>query len=216
MGIDEGLRKADLGTQEVARRLGARPGGRDAICHRIAALLETAEGEEDAVVDGEPGDARLCGALLVRLGGTATATVIAAWMGWSVERTAAAVAELDRRLEKCGLRVGAEFGGRLHLRERTRLRVRASDVADELLARLDYPARRHALAHLVRGEPCPQAWDWMQPLLDLGAAVTGPYPGARPTSSIAVAFAAVRRPIAESSLLVVIPVEEPPSEEDIA
>jgi hypothetical protein len=137
-------------------------------------------------------------------------------MGWSLERTAAAVAELDRRLEKCGLRVGAEFEGRLQIRERARLRVRANDVADELLARLDDPQHRHALAHLVRGEPCPQGWDWMQPLLDLGAAVTGAYPGARPTSSIVVAFAAVRRPIAEGSLLVVIPVEEPPGEEDIA
>jgi hypothetical protein len=31
--VDEGLRKADLGLEEVSRRLGTRPGGTDAIRH---------------------------------------------------------------------------------------------------------------------------------------------------------------------------------------
>jgi len=190
----EALQQADLSRAEVARRAGGTPPGTtDALRQRLVALLEPSAAGEDPPADGEGDDARRCGALIMRLGDAATPTAIAAWMGWTFERTRAAVAELDRRLDDCGLRVSTEADRRLHVRERARLRARPQRLAFEVLASLDDPAIRHGLTHLVRGEPCPGGDEWMQPLLDVGAAIGCAYPGVRPAAPLAAAFAAVRQ-----------------------
>lgn len=150
------LGECDLSWEEVRRRVGgAPPGHSDVLRQRFAAFLAPSAGVDDAATETEPGDARACGALVMRLGGAATTTVIAEWMGWTLERSAAAVAELDRRLDGCGLRVGADADGHLRVRERARLRARPRRVPFELLVGLDDAEHRHALAHLVRGENCP-------------------------------------------------------------
>lgn len=205
MDAHEALRQADLGSEEVRQRVGARPAvGTDAVRQRTAALLEAPAGMDDPSAAAEPGDVRRCGALIVRLGAAATMTGVAAWMGWTLERTTTAVAELDRRLEGCGLQVSADAHGHLRIRERARLRARPQRLASELVVRLDDPAHRHALAHLVRGDHCAQGEDWLQPLLDLGAAVTGTSLEVQPSQPLAAAFAGVRRRVVARPLLVVI------------
>ncbi len=205
MDAHEAFRRADLGSEEVRRRAGARPAvGTDAVRQRTAALLEAPAGVDDPSADAEPGDVRRCGALIVRLGAAATMTTVAAWMGWTLERTTTAVAELDRRLEDCGLQVSTDADGHLRIRERARLRARPQRLASELVVRLDDPAHRHALAHLVRGDHCPQGEDWLQPLLDLGAALTGTSFEARPSQPLVAAFAGARRSVVAGPLLVVI------------
>lgn len=194
MDQDEALQQADLSRAEVARRAGGTPPGTtDAVRQRLLALLEPSVGHKEPAANGEVNDARHCGALIVRLGDAATPTAIAAWMGWTLERARAALAELDRRLDDCGLRVSTEADSRLHVRERARLRARPQRLAFEVLATLDDPAIRHGLAHLVRGEPCPGGDEWMQPFLDVGAAIGCSYPGVRPAAPLAAAFAAVRQ-----------------------
>jgi len=171
----------------------------------LAALLAAPAGVDDPAADGEPGDAGQGGALILRLGEAATTTAIAAWMGWTMERTAEAMAELDRRLERCGLGVDAEVDGRLRIRERVRLRSRPQALPFELLVRLDDDSYRHALAHLVRGENCAQGEGWAQPLMDLGAAISGGFPAAWPADALRRAFAGVRNRVpTEGQFLVVI------------
>jgi len=58
-----------------------------AIRQRLLALPEPAVADEDPAADGEADDPRRCGALMMRLSGAATPTAIAAWMGWTLERT---------------------------------------------------------------------------------------------------------------------------------
>ena len=180
----------DLSLDEIRRQVGGiPPHGNDTVRQRFAALLEpSAHHPDDTTNATAANDPRLCGALIIRLGGTATATVISAWMGWTVEHANAAVEDLDRRLDSCGLRLVADAEGHLQVQERARLRVHPRQLPLELLARLDDPAYRHALAHLVRGEHCGQ--DWMQPLLDLGVALPGRSPGIYPADKLAPAFAA--------------------------
>lgn len=205
MDTHEALRRADLSSEEVRRRVGARPAvGTDAVRQRTAALLDAPAGVDDPSADAEPEDVRRCGALIVRLDAAATMTAVAAWMGWTLERTITAVAELDRRLEGCGLQVSAGAGAHLRIRERARLRARPQRLASELVVRLDDPAHRHALAHLVRDDDCPQGEEWLQPLLDLGAAVTGTSLEPRPSQPLVAAFAGVRRSVVAGPLLVVI------------
>jgi len=129
----------------------------------------------------------------VRLGGAASAAVIADWMGWTVERSVAALAELDRRLDGCGLRVSADSDGHISVRERARLRARPRRMPFELAESLDKEGYRHALAHLVRGDRCQGGEGWIQALLDLGAAVPAGYPSAYPSEVVAAAFIGVRR-----------------------
>lgn len=182
----------DLGWADIHHQVGGSPVGHsDSLRQRFAALLEPSAGVDDPVTDSAHGDARACGALVMRLGGAATMTVIAAWMNWTMERSVAAVAELDRRLDSCGLRVGADADGHLRLRERARLRARPRRLALEPLASLDDPTYCHALAHLVRGDDCSTEAGWEQPLLDLGTAILGP--GVQPSAQLAAAFAGVRR-----------------------
>jgi hypothetical protein len=184
----------DLSLDEIRRQVGGiTPHGNDTVRQRFAALLDpSAQPRDDTADSTAPSDPRLCGALINRLGGTATTTVISSWMGWTVERTNAAIAQLDRRLDSCGLRLVADTEGHLEVRERARLRVRPRQLPVDLLAHLDHPAYRHALAHLVRGEHCGPP-DWMQPLLDLGVAIPSRSPGIYPTDKIAPAFAAAAR-----------------------
>ena len=95
---------ADLASGEVHRRAGGTlPGYSDAVRRRLAALLEPPPVADDPASGASPDDARRAGALVVRLGASATATAVAGWMGWSLERTHAALAEFDRRLGPCGL-----------------------------------------------------------------------------------------------------------------
>lgn len=192
--MDEALTEADLTHGEVCRRLGGNPhSANDVVRQRLGGLLGLSAGHEDCAADVAPDDARRCGAAIVRLGGAATTRVLAEWMGWTLERTNAALAELDRRLDRCGLQLSADAAGRLTVRERARLRARPRRLAFELAERLDTAERLHALAHLVRGDHCPGGQDWQQPLLDLGAAVANGYPGAHPSEVIAAAFLGVRR-----------------------
>jgi hypothetical protein len=118
---------------------------------------------------------------------------LAEWLGWTLERCHAALAVLDRRLDACGLRLQADSDGHLHVGDRARLRSRPRQLPSNVLGRLDDPGYRHALAHLVRGEPCPAVEDWSQALLDLGVAVVGGYPGVTPTEGGALTFVAVSR-----------------------
>ncbi|MGH9280459.1 MAG: hypothetical protein ACRD12_20495, partial [Acidimicrobiales bacterium] len=157
------------------------------------ALLEPSAATDDPAADAEPDDARRCGSLIVRLDGTATATVIADWMGWTMERAHAALAQLDRRLDRCGLRISADADGHLVVRERARLRTRPRRLPFELVVQVDSDEHRHALAHLVRGDYCARGEHRQQRLLDLGLAVPGPYPGIHPCEEVAAAFAAPRR-----------------------
>lgn len=180
------LDDCDLGWDEVRRRIGGSPSGHsDALRQRFAALFEPAVGVDDAAAATEPADARTCGALVMRLGGAAMTTIIATWLGWPLERSVEAVAELDRRLDSCGLRVSADADGHLRVRERARLRMRPRQWPLDLLARLDDAEHHHALAHLVRGDDCSADPSWVQPLLDVGAAVPGPYPGVQPSDRLA-------------------------------
>jgi hypothetical protein len=189
----EVLRQADVGLEEARRRTGgSAPTGSDAVRQRFVALVGAPPGVDDPASGALPDDARHCGALVVRLGDAATATAIAAWMGWTMERTGAAVAEVDNRLQQVGLQLVADANGRLAICERIRLRIRPQQPALELLAVLDDPAHRHGLGHLVRGDRC-GAEDINQPLFDLGVAVPGAYPGARPSEALGAAFAGVSR-----------------------
>lgn len=187
------MHEADLSYEEVRRRTGGVPAsGTEAVRHRLAALMDVATGGDDAPLEEAAGDPRVAGALIVRLGGSATTASLASWLGWTLERATAAVAELDRCLDACGLRVHADSGGHLRIRERARLRTRAEHLPSELLARLDAPEHRHALAHLVRGDRCTGSHEGPQALLDLGAAVIGPR-GPAPAGPLAKAFGAVYR-----------------------
>jgi hypothetical protein len=190
----EVLRQADLGLAEVRRRAGGTPAtGSDAVRQRFAALLGPVPGVDEPASGTLPDDARHCGALVVRLGEAATATAIAAWMGWTLERTGAAVAEVDRRLDVVGLQLVAEAGATLVIRDRVRARVRPRQSPLELLAVLDDPGHRHAVGHLVRGDQCATGEEWAQPLFDLGVAVPAGHPGAHPCEALGEAFAGVRR-----------------------
>lgn len=160
---------------------------------RLAALLEPPPAADDHASRGSPDDARQAGALVVRLGSAATATAVAGWTGWTLERTHAALEELDRRLERCGLSVVADPAGSLAVRDGAMLRSRPARLPFELAERLDTDALRHSLAHLVRGETCPDGDWWAQPLLDLGVAVPSPYPGVQPSEVVAAAFVGVCR-----------------------
>lgn len=184
----------DLSLDEIRRQVGAiPPHGNDTVRQRFAALVEpSTEPRSDTADAAAPNDPRLCGALIIRLRGTATTTVISAWMGWTVERTNAAITQLDRHLDSCGLRLVADTEGHLEIRDRVRLRVGPRQLPVDLLAHLDDPAYRHALAHLVRGEHCGPP-DWIQPLLDLGVAIPGRSPGVQPADKLAPAFAAAAR-----------------------
>lgn len=103
MDPHEVLRQADLGLPEARRRAGgAAPSGSDAVRQRFAALLGVVPDVEDRASGTLADDARRCGALVVRLGDAATATAIAQWMGWTLERTFAAVEEVDDRLRHVG------------------------------------------------------------------------------------------------------------------
>ncbi len=187
------LEAHDIGRPEVHRRAGGSSGAvADAVRQRLAALIEPFAVAEPAA-ESKAADIRQAGALIVRLGGAATAETLAEWLGWSLERCHAALAVLDRRLDACGLRLQADSGGHLHVGDRARLRSRPRQLPSNVLGRLDDPAYRHALAHLVRGEPCPAEQDWSQALLDLGVAVVGGYPGVTPTEGVAAAFVAVSR-----------------------
>ena len=193
MNRHEALGEADLSHEEVRRRVGGTVwANNDVVRQRLAGLLDPSVATDDDAAGTHPDDARRCGALVVRLGGAATTTVIAGWMGWTMERTNAAVAELDRRLDRCGLRVGADGEGQLIVRERARLRARPHQLPFELAERLDAEEHRHALAHLARGDQCAKGEDWTQPLLDLGAAVPHSYPEVRPSDVIAAAFIGIR------------------------
>lgn len=161
MDPDEALRQADLSFEGLRRRLGRSPtGSSDAVRQRFAAFLEASAPSDEPAAGAEPDDARRCGAVIVRLGGAASATVIADWMGWTLERANAAVAELDRRLDRCGLRVSGDADGQLTVRERAQLRARPRRLPFELVVRLD-AEHRHALAHLVRGDHCTRGEGWM-------------------------------------------------------
>src|SRR5436309_11516990 len=100
MDIHAEFARADLSHDEVRRQAGGLPAANnDAVRQRLAALLEPSTDEVDPAAGVRPDDARSCGALVARLDGASSAAVIADWMGWTVERTAAALAELDRRLD---------------------------------------------------------------------------------------------------------------------
>lgn len=120
-------------------------------------------------------------------------TVIATWMGWTMERASAAIVEVDRCLGEVGAELVAGADGGLSIHEQLRHRGRPEKQSMMLLERLDDAAYRHRLAHLVRGDPCGMGSDWMQPLLDLGAAVPGRYPGAEPCDALGAAFGGIRR-----------------------
>jgi len=185
---------------------------------RFAALLEPARPDDPAPAPSAD-DIRRCGGLIVRLGGEATATVIATRMGWTLEKAAASVAEVDHRLGRVGLQLVAGGDGRLAIHERVRHRIRPQRPSIELQERLDDPGCRHGLAHLVRGDSCEAEDDWVQPLFDLGVAVPGRYPGAEPCEASAQASAAFaggsrtpstrssepRSTMAEASPLIVAP-----------
>lgn len=186
--------RADLSHDEVRRQAGGHPAANnDVVRQRLAALLDPSAADDDPAADVRPDDARSCGALVVRLGGRASAAVIADWMDWTAERTMAALAELDRRLDGCGLRLSADRDGHITVRERARLRARPRRLPYELAERLDEEESRHALAHLVRGDRCPSGEGWIQALLDLGAALPSGYPSAYPSEVVAAAFIGVRR-----------------------
>jgi hypothetical protein len=188
------MSKHDLSADAVSHHAGnINPGGNDSVRQRLAALLEPSAATDDPASATEPDDARQAGALIVRLAGAATTTTIATWTAWTLERATAAVAELDRRLDACGLRLIADAEGHLQIYERARLRTRPQRLPVELVAKLDDVAYRHALAHLVRGETCPNQPGCAQPLLNLGAAIPSSYPGAVPAAALAAAFVAARR-----------------------
>lgn len=194
MDIHDAFARADLSHDEVRRQAGGHPAANnDVVRQRLVALLEPSTADHDPAADVRPDDARSCGALVARLGGAASALVIADWMGWTVERTMAALAELDRRLDGCGLRLSADRGGHITVRERARLRARPRRLPYELAELLDEEESRHAMAHLVRGDRCPAGEGWIQALLDLGAALPSGYPSAYPSEVIAAAFIGVRR-----------------------
>lgn len=197
MDFHEALRDADLTREEVGRRIGAKAlANDDVVRQRLRAFLDPPPATEDPAEGTQAQDARRCGALIVRLGGAATATAITAWMGWTMERTAAALDELDRRLDACGLRLCADGEGCLTVSERARLRTRPKRLPFELAERLGADEHVHALAHLVRGDRCADGEEWMQPLLDLGAAAPHSHPELAPSAVIAAAFAgAHRRPL---------------------
>jgi hypothetical protein len=178
----------DLSPEELRRQVGgASLCGSEALRQRLASLLDIPVADEEPPVDSHPDDARLAGALIRRLGDSATATIIASWMGWTLPRTTAALAELDLRLVPCGLRLHADGHGQLRIRERARLRRRPESLPSQLLARLDQPASRHALAHFVRGDRCPDGDD--QCLIDLGVVVDPWSRDPRPHPAVAAAFA---------------------------
>ena len=194
MDFHEALRDADLIREEVGRRIGARTlASDDVVRQRLRAFLDPPPAPEDPAEETNAQDARRCGALIVRLGGAATATAVAAWMGWTMERTAAALAELDDRLDACGLRVIADGSGCLSVGERARLRARPKRLPFELAERLGADEHAHALAHLVRSDRCSDGEAWMQPLLDLGAAVPHSHLEVAPSEVIAAAFAGAHR-----------------------
>ncbi len=185
--------RADLSDHEVRRRTGAYPPGHsEAMRQRLAALLERPSLEDDAPAGTKPDDARLCGALVVRMGQKATPKAIAEWMGWTLERTYGALAELARRLDACGMCLNAGRGGGITVDDAVPLRSRPQQLSFELVERLDDKDLLHALAHLVRGDHCPDGEAW-QPLLDMGAAVPDRYPPVRPSDAVARAFSAARR-----------------------
>lgn len=186
--------RADLSDHEVRRRTGTYPPGHsEAMRQRLAALLEPPALKDDAAAGTEPDDVRLCGALVVRLGGNATPQAITEWMGWALERTYGALAELARRLEGCGMCLNAGRGGGITIDDVVPLRSRPQQLSFELVERLDDKDLLHALAHLVRGDHCPDGEAWTQPVLDMGAAVPERYPPVRPSDVIALAFSAARR-----------------------
>jgi hypothetical protein len=188
------LRRADLGAQELRRRSGGNsPGASEAVRQRLAALLQPSPVVDDPAAPTSIDDVRRCGALIVRLGGAATMTVVATWMGWTLERTSAAIAEVDQRLGEVGTQLVAGADGGLSIQEQLRHRGRPEQQSVTLLESLDDAAHRHRLAHLVRGDPCGMVSDWMQPLFDLGAAVPGRYPGAEPCDALGAAFGGIRR-----------------------
>lgn len=194
MAKSQDFARADLSGGEVHRRAGGLvPGYNDAVRRRLVALLEPSPAADHPASNARPDDARQAGALVVRLGTAATATAIAGWTGWTLERTHAALEDLDQRLEQCGLSVVADPAGSLALRDRALLRSRPVRPPLELAERLDTEEFRHFLAHLVRGETCPANERWEQPLLDLGVAVPSSYPGLRPTDVVAAAFVGVAR-----------------------
>lgn len=204
MDQQDNFGQADLGVEELRRRAGGTPpGSSEAVRQRLAALLQAPPLADDAAPATSADDIRRCGGVIVRLGGAATATTIATWMGWTLERTASAVAEVDRRLWELGLELVADAEAGLHIHERVGHRARPHRPSIELLERLDDAAHRHGLAHLVRADPCGMAGDWMQPLFDLGAAVAGQYPGAEPCQGLGAAFAGVRRRVAFPSFTVI-------------
>ena len=186
--------RADLSGHEVRRRAGAYPPGHsEAMRQRLAALLESSPLSDDAPAATAPEDVRLCGTLVVRLDGKATPQAIAEWMGWTLERTCGALRELALRLEACGMCLNAGRGGGITVDDAVPLRSRPQRISFELVERLDDKDLLHALAHLVRGDPCPDGEAWTQPLLDVGAAVPDRYPPVRPSDVIALAFSAARR-----------------------
>ncbi len=194
MDIHRAFARADLGHDDVRRQAGGLPpANNDVVRQRLAALLEPSATDDDPAASISPDDARSCGALLLRLRGAGTAAVIAEWMGWTHERTAAALRELDLRLDGCGLRVVADRDGRISVRERVRLRARPRRLPFALAEQLDEEGSLHALAHLARGDRCESGDGWIQPLLDHGAAIPGGYPSADPTEVVAAAFIGVRR-----------------------
>lgn len=187
------LSECDVGRAEALRRAGAGPSGDDAVRHRLRPLLEPAAGADEPPEHTEAQDARRCGALIVRLRAAATPAVVATWMGWTLERTTAAVVELERRLDACGLQLLSDAKGALAVRERARLRRRPVRLPFELAQRLDADEHLHALAHLARGDHCAHGDEREQDLLDLGAAIPGGYPGLHPSAVVAAAFAGVHR-----------------------
>jgi len=187
------LRAHDFGSSEIARWGAAGSGVNNAVRQRLAALIEIAAIAEPAP-DTTAADVRRAGALIIRLDGAATATTMAQWLGWTIERVDAALVMLDRRLDACGLRLQADIEGQLHVRDRAYLRSRPQQLSWSLLTRVDDAACLHGLAHLVRGEPCPAGQGWAHPLIELGAAVvTGDYEVAEPASALKAAFGAVSR-----------------------
>ena len=189
----QALNECDVGREEAWRRAGAGPSGNDGVRSRLGPLLQPTAGGDEPPEHTAAQDARRCGALIVRLGGAATPTVAATWMGWTMERTAAAVAELERSLDACGLQLVANAEGGLVVRERARLRRRPVRLPYELAQRLDAEEHLHALAHLARGDHCAHADEREQALLDLGAAIPAGYPGLHPSDVVAAAFVDVYR-----------------------
>jgi hypothetical protein len=187
----------DFSLEELERQLGGRSlRGSDALRQRLASLLDVPAGDE-VPGDIDPDDARLAGAIIARLEGQATATSVASWMNWALPRTTAALAELDRRLNSCGLRLLADGQGHLRFQGRARLRRRPEALSSELLARLDEPALRHALAHFVRGDRCPDRDH--QALIDFGVVINPGSRNPKPHPALATAFAAAVTNVAEPS-----------------